>query len=54
MCYGILDSSMNVCLTTTLGGKTDAEKLRDALETALIDLQRLTASRDVAYMHAKL
>lgn len=54
VCYGIQDHAMNVCLTHCVGGETDVTKLRDALETALIDLQGLCLTRDIAYMQAKL
>lgn len=48
----VLDHSLNVCITHTRGGRTDAAAFREALETALIDMQRLCASRNVTYLSA--
>ena len=52
VCYGILDHGLNVCITHTRGGRTDASAFRDALESALMDLQKLCIGRNVAYMSA--
>ena len=52
VCYGILDHSLNVCISHTKGGRTDASAFREALEVSLIDMQRLCAARNVAYISA--
>ena len=52
VCYGILDHGLNVCITHTRGGRTDAGAFREALETALMDMQKLCAARNVAYLSA--
>lgn len=52
VCYSLQDSVINMCISHTKGTRTDCVKMKQALNDALVEMQKLCLTRNLIYVGA--